>query len=88
MIFIDKTVFDKAKKWIKEANNYAGGGSVRHSCDNSEIYYLNRNGHKIEALTCYSDDQFVSTNEVICEMFYKIDEEIYEIYKRQFGYEI
>jgi hypothetical protein len=77
---ISKSQWDVALPWVKEANNYEGGGSVRHSVDNVKVYYLRRNSAKVAALRCDEND--------IGDMAYFMDDDVLKIFKEKFGYTI
>lgn len=78
---VNRVLYGNAVGFIKGANNYVDGGTVRHSMCDEEIYRAKRNGATVVVARAYYDDDTSS-------MVYFVDEQVLDLYQRLHGYSV
>ena len=77
MRFVSQSQFSKLREFVQGAANYECGGPVTHSVDNEESYQVIRNGNPFNVLYSYCDDDG--------SMVYKVDESVWNAWRKQVG---
>ena len=83
MIRIDYEDYLRIGRWIEKANNFV---AVRSDpCGDNQYWYVSRGGREVKVLEKI-EEELCHTS--VSPEFYRVDEDVYNKWKEEFGYTI